>query len=84
MNRLIVTILVILSAASAFETPAQDAPTFTVDDSGNCALEWPGVANRTYFIRHSSDMVHWQCFPVVKRGTGAPERFEFTRRQRSR
>lgn len=53
-------------------TPApQPQVSFTNGTASTWNADWTGVAQRTYFVQWSLDLVSWHYAPVVEFGTGA-------------
>lgn len=46
--------------------------------SGNMALEWLGVSDRTYFVQYSTDLTNWHYFPIIESGTSAALSYGFS------
>lgn len=52
------------------QMPEQPKVSFTAGSSGTWNADWDGVANRTYFVQYSLDLVTWGYAPLLRNGTG--------------
>ncbi len=50
------------------QMPAQPQISFTDGSSGTWNADWDGVANRTYFVQYSLDLVTWGYAPLLRHG----------------
>lgn len=58
---------------------SEQTPAFFTDGIGYAyEIEWFGVDGRTYFIKHSDDLEHWQYYPEILSGEDLPIGFGFT------
>jgi YD repeat-containing protein len=60
-----------LAAPTALAQPLQPQVNFTRVSATNWNAAWTGVAQRTYFIEQSVDLVNWSYAPIVEFGSGA-------------
>ena len=61
--------------------PDNDEASHMTQDSetGALGLAWFGVADRTYFIQHTSDLLSaWNYLPIIEQGSGAPLQYDFS------
>lgn len=69
--RLFCTILLALTTGSAIaDPPLQPQVSFTKGSASTWNADFSGVAQRTYFVQWSLDLVSWNYAPVIEFGSG--------------
>ena len=64
-------LMLVAAAGDLTADPAfQQQVSFTPGTEPTWNVDWSGVADRTYFVERSVDLVHWNYLPIMDFGTG--------------